>query len=109
MRGWLLLRRVPFGPGGQQAVQVYLPASYAPDRGPRFPVLYLLHGSGADETQWPAVGIACEADRLVQLGLIRPFVIVMPDEGVGSADLFRPARQRLERRRPRQPPARPRL
>jgi enterochelin esterase-like enzyme len=49
------------------------------DRGDqRYPVLYLLHGLGADCSQWPAIGVVREADRLIERGAIPPMVIVMP-------------------------------
>ncbi|MCS6801593.1 MAG: alpha/beta hydrolase-fold protein [Chloroflexota bacterium] len=56
---------------------VYRPAGA--ERGDqRYPVLYLLHGLGADCSQWPAIGIVQEADRLIAQRVIPPMVIVMP-------------------------------
>ncbi|MEJ5224121.1 MAG: alpha/beta hydrolase-fold protein [Anaerolineales bacterium] len=56
---------------------VYLPPCYD-QSGLHYPVLYLLHGLGYAEDQWPRLGIAETADRLVANGEIRPFIIVMP-------------------------------
>jgi enterochelin esterase-like enzyme len=56
---------------------VYRPAGV--ERGEqRYPVLYLLHGLGADCSQWQTVGVVGEADRLIGRGVIPPMVIVMP-------------------------------
>jgi len=57
-------------------VSVYLPPCYARARD-RLPVVYLLHGGNADETQWPDVGVPSEADALIARG-VTPFVVVMP-------------------------------
>ncbi len=57
---------------------VYLPAGYAESQ-QRYPVLYLLHGAGGDETTWAALGRIKEtADRLIAAGAIVPSLIVMP-------------------------------
>lgn len=57
---------------------VYLPDGYA--RGDlSYPVLYLLHGAGGDETAWSREGgIKATADQLIAKGEISPAVIVMP-------------------------------
>ena len=57
-------------------VSVYLPPCYAAARDP-LPVVYLLHGGNADETQWPDVRVPSEADALIAGGVAR-FVVVMP-------------------------------
>jgi len=36
--------------GTRRKMQVYTPPGYSPDR--KYPVLYLLHGIGGDETEW---------------------------------------------------------
>jgi enterochelin esterase-like enzyme len=38
-------------------LKVYLPPCYEPDRVEALPVLYLLHGLGADNNQWVELGI----------------------------------------------------
>jgi enterochelin esterase-like enzyme len=57
---------------------IYLPDGY--DKGNlRYPVLYLLHGAGGDETDWNREGqIKATADRLIASGAIPPAIIVMP-------------------------------
>ncbi len=55
---------------------VYLPPCYESLTEP-LPVIYLLHGGGADETQWPDLRVQAEADTLIANGA-PPFVVVMP-------------------------------
>ena len=57
---------------------IYLPDGYeAGDL--RYPVLYLLHGAGGDETAWLKEGSIKEtADKLIHQGEIPPAIIVMP-------------------------------
>jgi enterochelin esterase-like enzyme len=62
--------------GALVPVSVYLPPCYAASRD-RLPVVYLLHGGNADETQWPDVGVASEADALIAQDGTQ-FVVVMP-------------------------------
>jgi enterochelin esterase-like enzyme len=57
-------------------VNVYLPPCYDGISG-AFPVVYLLHGGGSDETQWPDLGVRSEADALIASGA-PSFVVVMP-------------------------------
>ena len=61
---------------------IYLPSDYdASNR--RYPVLYLLHGYGDDETGWTQFGEAhLIYDRCVEKGESAPMIIVMPDAGV---------------------------
>jgi enterochelin esterase-like enzyme len=55
---------------------VYLPPCY--DGTSRtLPVIYLLHGGGSDETQWPDLGVQREADALLANSR-SPFVVIMP-------------------------------
>jgi enterochelin esterase-like enzyme len=56
---------------------VYTPPGY--DSGTdRYPVLYLLHGGGGDETQWSELGRAPEIlDNLIVQGKIVPMIVVM--------------------------------
>jgi len=62
----------------EMAYSIYLPAGYG--TGGRYPVVYLLHGLGGGETDWPNAGGALRtADRLIAAGDIRPMIIVMPD------------------------------
>jgi enterochelin esterase-like enzyme len=57
---------------------VYTPAGYDKDQKARYPVLYLQHGWGEDETAWSNQGHAnLIMDNLIASGKIKPFIIVM--------------------------------
>jgi enterochelin esterase family protein len=61
---------------------VYLPPGYERETATRYPVLYLLHGGGEDETCWPAQGRVSDIlDNLIAERKARPMMIVM-DSGV---------------------------
>jgi enterochelin esterase-like enzyme len=64
--------------GATRKMQVYTPPGYSEDR--KYPVLYLLHGIGGDETEWqrfarPNVLL----DNLLAEGKVAPMVVVMPN------------------------------
>ena len=57
---------------------VYTPPSYEKDKKKRYPVLYLQHGWGEDETAWSNQGHAnLIMDNMIAEGKINPFIIVM--------------------------------
>ena len=57
---------------------VYTPPGYNKDANKRYPVLYLQHGWGEDETAWSNQGHAnLIMDNLIADGKIKPFIIVM--------------------------------
>ena len=57
---------------------VYTPPDYDKDQSKRYPVLYLQHGWGEDETAWSNQGHAnLIMDNLIASGKIKPFIIVM--------------------------------
>jgi len=57
---------------------VYTPPDYGKDVTKRYPVLYLQHGWGEDETAWSNQGHAnLIMDNLIAEGRIKPFIIVM--------------------------------
>jgi enterochelin esterase-like enzyme len=57
---------------------VYTPPGYDQDTAKRYPVLYLQHGGGEDETGWPGQGRTnLIMDNLIAEGKARPFIIVM--------------------------------
>jgi len=57
---------------------VYTPPTYGKDKNTRYPVLYLQHGWGEDETAWSNQGRAnLIMDNLIAEGKIKPFIIVM--------------------------------
>lgn len=60
--------------------QVYLPPCFDARAARRYPLLVLLHGQGADDTQWVRLGVPQKADALIGLGLIAPLIVAMPYE-----------------------------
>jgi enterochelin esterase-like enzyme len=57
---------------------VYTPPGYDADPGKRYPVLYLQHGGGEDETGWTRQGHAnFILDNLIAAGKARPMIVVM--------------------------------
>ena len=71
--------------GGMQRAMVYLPPMYGKLKGKgakatqeRYPVLYLQHGWGENETSWSKQGHAgLIMDNLIAEGKTKPFIIVM--------------------------------
>ena len=67
--------------GKMQEATVYLPYGYGKlvkGKQERYPVLYLQHGWGENETSWPVQGCTGEImDNLIADGKIKPFIIVM--------------------------------
>jgi enterochelin esterase-like enzyme len=64
--------------GTSRRAFVYTPPSYYTDKNTRYPVLYLQHGWGEDETAWSNQGHAnLIMDNLIAEGKIKPFIIVM--------------------------------
>ena len=63
---------------------VYLPAAYQQNPKKKFPVLYLQHGMGENETGWSAQGkTGIIMDNLIAEGKAVPFIIVM-DNGLNA-------------------------
>ncbi len=57
---------------------VYTPPGYDKEKKKKYPVLYLQHGWGEDETAWSNQGRAnLIMDNLIAEGKIKPFIIVM--------------------------------
>ena len=66
-------------------IYVYTPPDYDKDTGRRYPVLYLQHGGGEDETGWARQGhTGFIMDNLLADGNAKPFLIVMENGGVGG-------------------------
>jgi len=64
--------------GTQRRAFVYTPPDYDKDLTKRYPVLYLQHGWGEDETAWSNQGRAnLIMDNLIAEGKTKPFLIVM--------------------------------
>jgi enterochelin esterase-like enzyme len=57
---------------------VYTPARYEKNASERYPVLYLMHGGGEDETGWPNQGkVNFIMDNLIAEGKAKPMIVVM--------------------------------
>lgn len=68
--------------GKERHAFVYTPPDYDKDTTKRFPVLYLQHGAGEDETGWGRQGHAgLIMDNLIAEGKAKPFIIVMENGG----------------------------
>lgn len=67
---------------------IYLPPGY--DHSERhYPVLYLLHGGGDDQTGWVQFGeVQHIADKAIKHGTATPMIIVMPDANTGQRGYF---------------------
>lgn len=67
---------------------VYLPPGYETSSR-SYPVLYLLHGGGDDQTGWVQFGeVQHIADKAFEQGNATPMVIIMPDASVGTRGYF---------------------
>lgn len=63
---------------------VYLPPCYETSER-SYPVLYLLHGSGDDQSGWIQFGEVLHiADKAIREGIATPMIIVMPDADTGQ-------------------------
>jgi len=67
---------------------VYLPPDYETSQR-SYPVLYLLHGAGDDQTGWVQFGEVLHiADKAINEGTATPMIIVMPDAKTGQMGYF---------------------
>lgn len=74
--------------GGERKYAVYLPPDYETSQR-SYPVLYLLHGGGDDQTGWVQFGEVLHiADKAIREGTATPMVIVMPDANTGRRGYF---------------------
>ena len=65
--------------GMKRRMMIYLPPGYEESR-QKYPVLYLLHGTGGDETVWLEQGHAAQVfDNLIANGQAEPMIVVMPN------------------------------
>src|SRR5688572_14618591 len=71
--------------GVKRKAQVYTPPGYSKDK--KYPVLYLLHGIGGDENEWPRGGAPdVILDNLIADKKAVPMIVVMPN-GRASKDV----------------------
>lgn len=67
---------------------IYLPPGYESSQR-TYPVLYLLHGGGDDQTGWVQFGeVQHIADKAIQEGSATAMIIVMPDANTGRRGYF---------------------
>jgi enterochelin esterase-like enzyme len=67
---------------------IYLPPDYETSNR-SYPVLYLLHGAGDDQTGWVQFGEVLNiADKAINEGTATPMIIVMPDGNTGRRGYF---------------------
>jgi enterochelin esterase-like enzyme len=74
--------------GMQRQYAVYLPPDYETSQR-SYPVLYLLHGGGDDQTGWIQFGEVLRiADEAIRNGTATAMLIVMPDANTGKRGYF---------------------
>lgn len=67
---------------------VYLPPDYETSER-SYPVLYLLHGAGDDQTGWVQFGEVLRiTNNAIKDGTATPMIIVMPDANTGKRGYF---------------------
>ena len=73
---------------GDRKYAIYLPPDYETSQR-SYPVLYLLHGGGDDQTGWVQFGEVLHiADKTIREGKATPMIIVMPDANTGQRGYF---------------------
>ena len=84
--------------GTRRKMLVYTPPGYSSDR--RYPVLYLLHGIGGDETEWHRFAMPeVILDNLLAEKKVTPMIVVMPNgraapDDRAEGDIFSPGKIR---------------
>src|SRR5678816_3235586 len=64
--------------GGKRPAMVYTPPGYSSSR--KYPVLYLLHGIGGNESHWTQFGAADSIlDNFIAANKAVPMIVVMPN------------------------------
>ncbi|HEX3009889.1 MAG TPA: alpha/beta hydrolase family protein [Bacteroidales bacterium] len=72
----------------ERKYSIYLPPDYFTSER-TYPVLYLLHGSGDDQTGWVTFGEVLRiTDKAILEGEATPMIIVMPDANTGQKGYF---------------------
>jgi len=64
--------------------RIYLPPCYDEQTDLYYPILYMIHGKDATDSQWVYLGATGAIDRLVAEGELPPFIVVMPRDRVWS-------------------------
>ncbi len=66
--------------GMKRRLSIYTPPGYEDNPKVKYPVLYLLHGSGGDEDAWRDLGRTAQIlDNLIAEGKAKPMLVVMPN------------------------------
>lgn len=84
--------------GADKRMHVYLPPAYEKDAAARYPVLYLCHGGGDDDSRWslndPKRGGSAGVilDNLIATGKAKPMIIVMPHTNCSVANPSAPGK-----------------
>jgi enterochelin esterase-like enzyme len=74
--------------GGERKYAAYLPPCFETSNR-SYPVLYLLHGAGDDQSGWIQFGEVMHiADKAIKEGKATPMVIIMPDANTGHRGYF---------------------
>jgi enterochelin esterase-like enzyme len=100
---WIFIPFVSFGQTGkvmdnlsmtskvlkmERKFAIYLPPDYSTSER-SYPVLYLLHGGGDDQTGWVQFGEVLHiADKAIRDGVSTAMIIVMPDANTGKRGYF---------------------
>ena len=82
--------------GNKRKVTIYTPPGFDPKGKTKYPVLYLLHGIGGDENEWPKGGAIAVLDNLYADKKPVPMIVVMPNGRAqpndrAEGDVFRTA------------------
>lgn len=73
---------------GERKYAVYLPPDYETSER-SYPVMYLLHGAGDDQTGWVQFGEVLRiTDNGIKDGTATPMIIIMPDANTGKRGYF---------------------
>ncbi len=76
---------------------IYTPPGYDANTNASYPVLYILHGGGEDETGWATQGKTdLILDNLIAAGKAGPMLVVMPDANMGSPAFNEPGLKMFE-------------
>lgn len=74
--------KYPTSAGTEKRMHLYLPPGYETDTARRYPVLYLNHGGGENDSHWTVKGFThCILDNLIAAGKARPMIVAMPNTG----------------------------
>ncbi|WP_298733416.1 alpha/beta hydrolase-fold protein [uncultured Chitinophaga sp.] len=106
--GYYAIRDVPHGDirikkyfskvtGSWRQFYIYTPPGYDDNINEKYPVLYILHGGGEDETGWARQGKTdLILDNLIAAKKAPPMLIVMPDANMGVSSFDESALKAFE-------------